>query len=364
KNVFEGTSVASKTGSAHDRLGASYLTAAAVEHAIRFIRTAGESPFYVNLWIHETHHLVSATEEDKQVYPETAEPQRTYYAAVSRADRLIGQVLQVLKERGVEQNTIVIFSSDNGPEDTHPNPGEKFYFSVGSTGGLRGRKRSLYLGGVNTPFLVRWPGVVPAGRIDRTSVISGVDMLPTLLAAAGIPMPEDYQPDGVNLLATFRGEQFEREQPLFWEWRGTHAKDANWPELGMREKNWGLLLTQDQKRIELYDLLADRDQQVNLAEENPQKVAEMVKAIMAWKTTLPESAVPQVAVERNPPVKPSPDRAKAFLRWDTNQDEQLSLEEYRNGLSKKTNAESRFRNFDRNGDGKLTREEFVGPQTP
>ncbi len=86
KGVFEGTSVANKAGNAHDRVGASYLTEAAVEHTIRFLRSAKGNPFYLNLWIHETHHLVSGTEADKRAYPNTAEPERTYYAAVTRAD--------------------------------------------------------------------------------------------------------------------------------------------------------------------------------------------------------------------------------------------------------------------------------------
>ena len=362
KNVFDGTTVADKLGTAHDKVGASFLTAAAVEHAIRFIRAAKDRPFYVNLWIHETHHLVAATEEDKRAYPDTDEPQRTYYSAVTRADRLIGTVLDTLEQLGLEQKTLVVFSSDNGPEDSHPNPGDKFYYSVGDTGGLRGRKRSLYLGGVNTPFLVRWPGHVPAGRVDTATVLSGVDMLPTLLAAANIPLPDGYQPDGVNALPALLGERFTRTKPLFWQWRGTHAKDANWPELAMRDGAWGLLTTEDGGRVELYDLVKDRPQQNNLATDQPQQVASMIKALQAWKETLPPPRVPPAAAQ--PPARPNrpaPDRAGAFTRWDTDQDGVLTLEEYRTGLTRPTNAEGRFRNSDKNRDGKLTRDEFVTP---
>ncbi len=362
KNAFEGTTVADKVGTAHDKVGASYLTAAAVEHTIRFIRAAKDRPFYVNLWIHETHHLVAATEEDKRAYPDTAEPQRTYYAAVTRADRLIGTVLDTLGELGLDQNTIIIFSSDNGPEDTHPNLGDKFYYSVGNTGGLRGRKRSLYLGGVNTPFIVRWPGHVPAGRVDKTSVLSGVDMLPTLLAATGIPLPDSYESDGVNVLPAFCGQPFERTKPLYWEWSGTHAKEANWPELAMRAGDWGLLMTRNGQRVELYDLVKDRAQEHNLAAEQPQKIASMIEALRAWKAALPPSPEPPPEAQRTAqPNRSAPDRARAFARWDTDEDGVLTLEEYRTGLTKPTNAETRFRNFDKDGDGKLTRDEFVTP---
>ncbi len=94
KSVFEGTTVADKLGNAHDKVGASFQTIAATEHALKFIQENHRGPFFLNLWIHETHHLVSATDEDKAYYPDIPEPQRTYFSAISRADRQIGRVLQ------------------------------------------------------------------------------------------------------------------------------------------------------------------------------------------------------------------------------------------------------------------------------
>lgn len=370
KSVFDDSSYEAKRGRADDEVAASFQSAAAVEHATRFIRSVKGRPFYVNLWLHETHHLVSATAEDRKAYPHTPEPQRTYYSAVTRADRLIGRMLDLLVELGVDQNTLVIFSSDNGPEHSQPKPGDKLYHSVGVTGGLRGQKRSLYLGGVNVPFIVRWPGQVPAGRIDKTSVLSGVDMLPTILTAAKIPLPAGYQGDGVNVLAAFRGESFVRDRPLFWEWRGTHARDVDWPGFAMRDGDWGLITDEQQQRIELYDLVKDRFQKTNLADRNPDRVAWMLAAIRQWKSTLPVSEYrPELAPKRGPVKKaaapiPAVDRAKAFERWDENKDNLLTLEEYRAGLSNKANADSRFKGFDKNNDGRLTRAEFVGPAAP
>jgi N-acetylgalactosamine-6-sulfatase len=187
-------------------------------------------------------------------------------------------------------------------------------------------------------------------------------MLPTLLAATGIPIPDGYESDGVNVLPAFRGESFERSKPLFWEWRGTHAREANWPELAMRDGNWGLLMTQDGQRVELYDLVKDRRQENNLADEQPQRVAAMTEAIRAWKRTLPRSPEPPVVVPHpNPAKPPAPDRARTFTRWDTDRDGVLTLDEYRTGLTNPTNAENRFKSFDRDSDGKLTRDEFVTP---
>ena len=131
----------------------------------------------------------------------------------------------------------------------------------------------------------------------------------------------------------------------------------------MRDGSWGLLMTQDARRVELYDLIQDRAQDDNLAVEHAERVATMAEAIRAWKATLPLSPEPPVAVPRPTPAKrPTPDRARAFTRWDTDKDGVLTLEEYRTGLTNPTNAENRFKNFDKDGDGKLTHDEFVTPE--
>lgn len=379
RDVFTGSSYEDKAGPHGDPVASAYKSAAAVEHAIRFIRGVKGRPFYVNLWLQETHHLVAATEADRRAYPDTPEPFQTYFAAVTRADRLIGEVLATLDELGVANNTIVIFSSDNGPEDRGEKPEDKFYRSQGETGGLRGRKRSLYLGGVNTPFIVRWPGRVPAGRVDRSTVLSGVDVLPTLLAAVGVPVPAGYAGDGEEMLAAWEGRAQTRTKPLFWEWRGTHGKPANWPELAMRDGHWILLMTADRKRVELYDIGRDRAQEQNLAAAEPARVEAMTGALRAWKATLPAAPAGAPASGGKPVVKPAGgggapsvpgsaagggqelDRQEVFQRWDRNADGYLSQKEYTDGLTSKANAEARFRKFDRTSDGKISREEFLNP---
>jgi arylsulfatase A-like enzyme len=375
-HVFDGLDYAFANGeaSAHDTHAASWISVAATDHTLNFIRQAKGNPFYINLWLHETHHLVSATEDDKKTYPGVPEPQRTYYAAVTRADRQVGRVLDLLDELRLAENTLVIFSSDNGPENSHTEPGQKFYYSQGSTGGLRGRKRSLLMGGINVPFIVRWPGVVPAGRVDKESALAAVDVFPTLLAATGTQPPANYQSDGEDRLAVFKGETLARRKPLFWWWQGSHGGD-DWPAFAMRDGPWVLTLDETQQRRELHHLIQDRFQAQNLADTEPERVQQMTRAIQQWFATLPKSIDPtlQSTGARRPPkpskakakaapgTTPTVDRAAAFTKWDKNQDGILTLEEYRNGLSNPTNAETRFQNFDRNKDGKLTREEFVGP---
>jgi len=89
------------------------------------------------------------------------------------------------------------------------------YYSVGDTAGRRGRKRSLFEGGVNVPFIVRWPGHAPAGVKDNSTVIAAVDLLPTFCAVANVPLPSDYRPDGENMLSAFEGHPMFRSKPLF-----------------------------------------------------------------------------------------------------------------------------------------------------
>ncbi len=377
RHVFDGFDgdFVSGEASAHDRGAASWISVAATGHAVDFIRRSQGSPFYVNLWLHETHHLVSATDEDKRIYPDTAEPQRTYYAAVSRADRQVGRILDLLDELEIADNTIVIFSSDNGPENSHPNVTDKFYYSVGSTGGLKGRKRSLLLGGVNVPFLVRWPDQVPAGRVDKDTALAGVDVFETLLAATGTPSPSGYRSDGENMLPAWQGKPQSRSKPVFWWWQGGHSGD-DWPAYAMRDGDWMLVLDETKQRTELYHVTDDRTQSRNVAPDQPERVAQMQSAIEAWFETLPKSVDPALRTKTNSASPTgtttggstgksrtmSAQRAAALTRWDINRDGKLDLTEYKRGLKNQDNVESRFKNFDADGDGVLTRQEFVGDE--
>ncbi|MGE4488497.1 MAG: sulfatase [Kiritimatiellales bacterium] len=190
----------------------------AVRKAMEFMEANKDQSFFVNLHIHEGHTPLAPLPSSRLPYKDVPEPEQTYYAAVGNADRFLGELFAFLDKNELRDNTIVIFTSDNGPEVPVPNPKDLRFGARGETGGFKGRKRSLFEGGVRVPFVVRWPGRVPAGSVNEKTVLTAVDMLPTLCAAAGVPMPEGYTSDGENMLSAFLGKKILRTKPIFWSY--------------------------------------------------------------------------------------------------------------------------------------------------
>jgi N-acetylgalactosamine-6-sulfatase len=259
-----------------------------VDATIRFIEASKGKPFYVNVWLHDVHAPILPNEAQQQAYAKLTGPARVYYAAATDADKHIGRLLARLDDLGLADNTVVVFSTDNGPEDI--SIGNAAHSGVGSPGPFRGRKRSLYEGGVRVPFIVRWPGVVPAGRVDNTSVLGAVDFLPTVCALAGVPLPSGHRLDGTDIGQALRGTATPRAKPLFWEWRFRifgHTLNKS-PILAMRQGRWKLLMNPDKSRVELYDIPADPGETDNLADRHPDVVAAMSQPLLAWRAALPE----------------------------------------------------------------------------
>src|SRR5262249_34301169 len=176
----------------------------AVAEAIRFLEANPGQPFYLNLWFHETHELVAAADEFLNLYPKEANADRRhYYADVSQVDAAVGKLLSYLDEHGLRDNTLVFFSSDNGPETLNRyKPATRSY---GWAGPLRGRKLHAPEGGYGVPGIVRWPGVVKPGTVSAEPVC-GVDLLPTFCAAAGVKVPEGRALDGADVAPLFEGK--------------------------------------------------------------------------------------------------------------------------------------------------------------
>jgi N-acetylgalactosamine-6-sulfatase len=265
-----------------------------MEAAIDFIKSSRNRPFFVNVWLHETHVPHFPPKDSLSKYAGLNNRQRVYAAVIEEGDRKVGRILQTLRDLQLDDRTLVIFSSDNGPEWTGGKNSRELrgglgtYFSVGETGQLRGRKRSLYEGGVRTPFIVRWPGHVPAGVKNESTVIAAVDILPTLCAAAGVAVPEDLESDGENVLPALEGKQFVRTKPIYWEWRGPAHQPELRPRLAVREGDWKLLVAPDDGRIELYHLAIDAKEQRNLADSEPERTRRLREMAIAWQSTLPK----------------------------------------------------------------------------
>ena len=270
-----------------------------------FIRANKAKPFFINVWLHESHTPHVPTAESMAKWKHLDEQKQVYSAVITDGDNDVGTILDALKEVGVEGNTIVMFSSDNGPESTGKKPvankfdpdakvtGYDTYYSIGDTGGMRGRKRSLFEGGVRVPFIVRWPSHTPAGARNDMTALTAVDLLPTLCAAAGVKLPADFHGDGENLLAALNGESTTRTRPIFWEWLGNKTEPDWWPRLAVRDGDWKLAMTDDAQRVELHRLTDDRAEDTDMAKDHPEIVARLSKLALAWKSTLPEKPNPE-----------------------------------------------------------------------
>ncbi len=282
--------------------------------AVKFIRKshAEGKPFYVNLWIHEPHtpfHTVPRYEWRFRGMESRAD--RIYASVLSHADDRIGEVLDTLDALEIAGNTLVIFSSDNGPAraarptelklqyDTATGAGWGIAAARGVTGGRRGYKAALFEGGINVPFIARWPGKIAAGRVDRVSLISAVDLLPTFCEIAGAELPATYRPDGVSQVAVLKGQPAaSREKPLFWKalsrWPAPTATPDHWVSYAVVHQRWKLVTNRESTYSELYDLGSDPFEKRNLKEQEPEIVSRLLEHLEDWKRTLPDKPVGKV----------------------------------------------------------------------
>lgn len=285
KTVPWGTNREPQQVARHDR------TRWMVDKTLSFAKQSGPQPWLVNLWLDDIHTPYRPKEgkDDREFAAK-------YRDVLMETDRQVGRLLDGLRELGAEKNTLVILAGDNGPEPS---------LNRTRTGGLRGMKWSLYEGGIRTPLVARCPGVVAAGHVNTTTVVSAVDFFPTLCALAGVPPPAGVQFDGEDLSGVFRGAKTARTQPLFWEYgrkpapigdaeaKGIRAfpypnePDSKSPSVAVREGAWKLFVNADGTGTELYNLATDPNEAKNLAEAEPATTARLKAAALAWRKSLP-----------------------------------------------------------------------------
>ena len=243
---------------------ADYMTDYLGNEAAKAIAANRDRPFFLYFAPNAPHTPLQALRSDYDALPQITDHRLRVYAAMIRAlDRAVGRVLEALTANGLEQNTLVFFSSDNG--------GANYIGLPDINRPYRGWKMTFFEGGVHSPFFLKWPAAVPAGTTFAAPVAQ-IDIFPTAAAAAHAPPPADRRIDGVNLIPFLRGDATgPPHQSLFWRSGGYKTVLAN---------GWKLQVSERPKKDWLFHLDEDPTERVDLAATNPDKVREL-KAVLA-----------------------------------------------------------------------------------
>jgi arylsulfatase A-like enzyme len=270
-----------------------YLADFLTDRAEDFIRRHHQQPFFLYLphfGVHSPHEAKPDLIAEFRGRPAAGGHHDPVYAAmIASVDESVGRIMKLLDELQLAQNTLIVFSSDNGGVGGYVREGVKASGDVTDNAPLRSGKGSLYEGGVRVPWIARWPGHIPGGTTD-VPIIS-VDLLPTFAELAGIPREKLPAVDGVSLAGLLRSGG--REAPvrdLYWHFPGyLGAGQGAWrttPVSAIRSGRWKLLEFLEDRRVELYDLEADLSQTTNLADTAPEKASELRQKLNQWRTAV------------------------------------------------------------------------------
>ncbi|NOR54403.1 MAG: sulfatase-like hydrolase/transferase [Candidatus Aminicenantes bacterium] len=265
--------------------GKQYSMDMMVDEALGFIRNNRRNPFFLYLPFPVPHVSIQVPEDSLKEYegdfPETPykgekgylphpAPRAGYAAMITRMDREIGRIMALLKELGLDKNTLVIFSSDNGP--TFNGGTDSTFFK--SAGSLRGLKTTLYEGGIRVPMIARWPGKIePGSESDHISAFW--DFLPTFAEILGVEPPKDI--DGISLLSTLLGKPKKQKKHdyLYWEYNRHQA---------VRLGDWKVYRRGGSGDIQIYNLREDIGEQHDVASQNPDIVSRIGEIMESGRT--------------------------------------------------------------------------------
>lgn len=238
-----------------------------MDRALPFIENAAKSgqPFFTVIWFHAPHlPVVSAPP-----YTDGYDEHQDYYGCIAALDQQMGRLRKKLAELGVADDTMLWYCSDNGPEGNAKAPGR--------TNGLRGRKRSLYEGGVRVPGLLVWPEMIKAPR-TTSMPCSTSDYFPTVVDALGDRLPDSQNRpyDGVSLLPLIKGNLSSRPKPIAFESR---------KQVSLTDNRWKLYSGDQGKTFELYDIVADPKEQTDVAGQHPDVVTKLTGTLTAWRAS-------------------------------------------------------------------------------
>ena len=258
------------------------------EKAIDFIRDNRENPFFLYLSYtiphfsdypkdSPDHYLVPSDEPySKKDWPQIA---KNYAAMITRMDSDVGRITALIKEFGLDSNTIIFFTSDNGPYKGVSTPIEFF----DSNGVLRGGKRDLYEGGIRVPFIARWPGEIPAG-VTNDQIVAFWDILPTLAQIAGLPAPSKI--DGISILPSLLGQKQKQHEYLYWDYG--HVRKTF--KQAIRMDRWKAVRIGVDEPLELYHLRDDPGETTDLAAKHPEivtKIESLMEKAYAYSPDYP-----------------------------------------------------------------------------
>jgi arylsulfatase A-like enzyme len=282
-----------------------YLTDAFGREAVAFIDRHRDEPFFLYLAFNAPHGPLEAAEKYLDRFADIQdEKRRTYAAMVSAMDDAIGAVLQKLRSAAVEENTLIVFISDNGGPTS---------VNASSNAPFRGVKGEVREGGIRSPFLVQWKARLPAAKVYEQPVIQ-LDIFPTALAAAGAPLSSEASLDGVNLLPYLTGEDDGRpHEALYWRFNFPFRQPQK-HKWAIRQGDWKLFTDIDLNRSErpvrsdnlmLVNVVRDPGETTDLSGEHPDKVDALKAAWKAWNAELSPPGGPEG------PPDPPPRRRKA-----------------------------------------------------
>ncbi len=247
-----------------------YLTFALRDHAKEFISSHREEPFFLYLSFNAPHVPFQAPQSYFDQFAHVADSNRRVYLAMIKAlDDAVGDVMKHLKESGQWENTIVYFISDNGGAS---------YTGATQNGPLKGGKLTHFEGGVNVPFMMQWPGTLPAGKTYRYPV-SSMDIFATSVSACNISLPPNLRTDGKDLMPFLLGENNGTPHERLY-WRTDHIR-------AIRYRDWKLILSTRDGWLHLYNLKNDKSERIDLSDLNASEKQQLLRFFEEWNEELP-----------------------------------------------------------------------------
>lgn len=249
-----------------------------MDRAIPFIENAvkNDTPFLSIIWFHTPHLPVLAGDDDRAPYTDLSEDQQHYYGVITALDKQVGRLRDKLRELGIAENTVLFYTSDNGPEGKSVSGRTQ-----GLANGLTGRKRSLHEGGIRVPGIMEWPGRVKSGtKVDVPCFTS--DYFSTIANLLGVDLDKNKRPyDGVDMLPIVKDEVKQRTKPLAFDFQSQAA---------LIDNEYKIYSDDSGQHFALYNIGKDIGESNNLANEQPEKLNEMVAYWNQWKESQVMSA--------------------------------------------------------------------------